>query len=373
MEPGSGSEGGSLEQISFALLLIRALDKRWSGTLYIDPPALGMHRIQVDRGLVSRILVPDGYARLGEILIEAGVVMPAELETALEAGGVLGEALRRAQLIDGKTLQRALVLQLLKRLVRLFGAPTTARWRYRAGDEESFQNLPEGIRVDTLRVLWAGVSEHGEMGAWLSSTLRRIGESPFRVRRDVNLRRFGFSSDARTIVRFVRDQQCTFRELVERTGLDERLAQLVVYVLAITRHLDFAPAGTSSTLAGNVEHLTTTGTNRALRSTDGEPEVAAAPPPPPARKRQASRPERVEVASPTPPDEDGLPTGAPPSPANQEDQNLSNTGRQLARIQLRRVARRDAPPGEASSSRGAGADLSVGIDQVEQEEERAAL
>jgi tetratricopeptide (TPR) repeat protein len=242
-------EAGSFEQISFALLLIRVLDKRWSGTLIIEPPGASEHVVQLDRGLVSRVIVPDGYARLGDIVVEAGVIMEPELELALTRGSLLGQALAAARLIDAKTLQRALVLQLLKRLVRLFELPPETRWSY-SHDTSAFAALPEGVRIDTLRVLWAGRNAHGETGNWIATTLRRIGESPFQVRGDVNLRRFGFTGDARNVVRIVRDEQCTLRDLTERAVAPEHIAQLIVYVLAITRHLDFAPAGTTAALSG---------------------------------------------------------------------------------------------------------------------------
>jgi tetratricopeptide (TPR) repeat protein len=276
----TAEEAGSLEQISFALLLIRALDKRWSGTLTLDTPDGLEQLIQLDRGLVSRVLVPDGYARLGDIVVEAGVVMESELELALASEGLLGQALAGARLIDAKTLQRALVLQLLKRLVRNFELPVETRWTY-SPEAAAFDGLPEGVRIDTLRVLWAGLSAHGETGSWIAATLRRIGESPFQVRSDVNLRRFGFTGDARNLVRIIRDEHCTVRDIVDQAVAPESITHLIVYLLAITRHLDFAPAGTSQTLSGiQIDDESSTDSVSASSdqpSSDSHPQLAGAP------------------------------------------------------------------------------------------------
>ncbi len=243
------NESGSFEQISFALLLIRALDKRWTGTLALKPKGEDEHLIQLDRGLVCRVLVPNNYARLGEIVVEAGVVMANELETALQQDGLLGQALADAKLIDAKTLQRALVLQILKRLTRYFELEPDATWRFEP-QVDAFADMPAGVRIDTLRVLWAGLSQHDEMGGWQDHTLKRIGESPFMVRADVNLRRFGFTGDARRLVRVVRDERCNLKELRGRELVPEGVLKTIIYLLAITRHLDFSPAGSSTTLAG---------------------------------------------------------------------------------------------------------------------------
>jgi len=243
------NESGSFEQISFALLLIRALDKRWTGTLVLRSPDDDEHVLQLDRGLVCRVLVPDGYARLGEIVVEAGVVMANELEEALAKGGLLGQALSEARLVDDKTLQRALVLQILKRLVRFFEVASEVRWRFES-KVDVFAGMPAGVRIDTLRVLWAGLSQHSEMGGWQQHTLKRIGESPFMVRGDVNLRRFGFTGDARRLVRVVRDERCNLKELAQRELVPDGILKTIIYLLAITRHLDFSPAGSSTTLAG---------------------------------------------------------------------------------------------------------------------------
>lgn len=240
MQLASVDERGTLEQISFALLLIRALDRRWTGTLVVGAEGEAQHVIEMDRGLVCRVLVPDEHARLGELMVDAGVLKEGELEKALARPEMrIGRAFVEAGLIDDKTLERALVLQLLRRLERLFGLSTATPWAF--GPElTAFEGMPPAVRIDTLRALWAGLSAHGEMGPWLDASLERIGKVGFTVRRDVNLRRFGFTGDARKLVRVIRDERVSLEELVARNIAPEEVCRQIVYLLAVTRYLDFS-------------------------------------------------------------------------------------------------------------------------------------
>ena len=235
-------EHGSFADMSFAMVLIRALDKRWSGALTIEPPDGNTHRIQLDRGLVCRVLVADGYARLGDVVVRAGVITNEELDDVLEGAGPLGDAMIRAHLIDNKTLKRALLLQLLKRMTRIFGQPVATSWHYSPFDNP-FEGMPETVRIDTLRALWAGISVHGESGSRLAKALQRIGASPLRLRDGVNIRRFGFTGDAAQLVELISRRSTTLRALLRKEITPSDVCQRIIYVLAITRHLDFTPVG----------------------------------------------------------------------------------------------------------------------------------
>lgn len=304
------AEKGTFEQISLALLMIRALDRRWTGTLIIQAASGEREILEFQRGLVCRALVPDQHARLGQLLAEAKVVTTDELESALERGGLLGAALQAESLIDEKTLQRALVLQLLRRTARIFARPPETRWSF-TPELTLFEGMPEGVRIDTLRVLWAGLSAHGEMKNWLALTLKRIGESPFQVRPEVNLRRYGFTGDAQRVARLVHDERVTLAQLIGKEVAPEDVVKQIVYLLAITRYLDFSPVGTDSAPP--------------ISSGSGEASVGDE-----SSIADDSTMDEVSVTESSPsPDEQ------PATPANP---------RRVARIKLRRVAVRPAAP-----------------------------
>jgi hypothetical protein len=303
-------EKGTFEQISLALLMIRALDRRWTGTLIVEPASGERELLEFQRGLVCRVIVPDQYARLGQLLVDAKVVTTDELEAALKKDGLLGAALTEQSLIDEKTLQRALVLQLIKRTSRIFGLPRETKWTFSAG-LELFEGMPDGVRIDSLRILWAGLSAHGEMGNWLDLTLNRIGESPFQVRQEVNLRRYGFTGDARRVVRLVRDERLTMAQIIAKGGAPEDVVKHIVYLLAITRYLDFAPMG-------GVDSAPPISSNTGVSAVADEPSISD------------------ESTA----DESSASEGPPSSGEQPEVKNP----RRVARIKLRRVAVRPAAP-----------------------------
>ncbi len=232
---------GTFEQIPLSHLLIRALDNRWNGSLVLRPSDT-VQAIQIDRGMVSRVLVPDGFALIGTLLVEAGVIMEAERDVALDRQGLLGEALVAQGLLDTTTLQRVLVLQLLRRLERLFALPLETTWVY-SEDQSVFDGMPSSVRVDTLRVLWAGLQAHGEVEAMLQATLARIGDSTFRIVPNVRLSRFGFTGDALAAANFLRGERLTLMDFVAEEMAPPEVCQQIVYLLAITRYLEFGPVG----------------------------------------------------------------------------------------------------------------------------------
>lgn len=322
--PERGEERGTFEQISLSLLLIRALDQRWTGMLVLTAPERERTVLEFQRGLICRALVDDNHARLGEVLVGAGVLTESELETALGEEGVLGATLMASGLIDEKTLQRALVLQLLKRMVRTFSLPAAASWTF-STDQTAFAGMPDGLRIDTLRVLWAGLSAHGEMGQWMAATVKRIGESPFQIRHDVNLRRFGFTGDARRVVRAVRDERTNVPDLLTRQLAPEDVVRQIVYLLAITRYLDFAPVGGDS--------LPPSGT-----SSSDEPSLT----------------DEVSISDDTTTDEQSGAVSEPPT-SSDEVPTATPQPRRVARIKLRRVAVRPAAPDPPGSGEPRGA------------------
>lgn len=309
-ENRESDEGGTFEQVSLALLMIRALDRRWTGTLKLQLAGGDVETLEFQRGLVCRALVPDAYARLGELLLAAKVVTAEELDEALSRGGLLGAALNEQKVIDDTTLQRALVLQLLRRTSRMFGRPPDTRWSFTTS-LVAFDGMPEGVRIDTLRLLWAGLSVHGEMGNWLALTLKRIGESPFQVRQDVNLRRFGFTADARQVVRKVRDERLTLPRLLELGIAPEDVVRQIIYLLAITRYLDFSP----------------------VEQVDSAPPISSS-------SGAASIGDEPSISDETTVDE----TSAAESPISSDGQAAPAPPRRVARIKLRRVAVRPAAP-----------------------------
>ncbi len=227
--------GGAFSETPFSHVLVRLFDARATGGLTITPPGEEAQLVALDRGLPTRVVVADGYGRLGELLAERGVVMGAEVSLALDAPGLVGEGLVRPAAITAETLERGLVLQLFVRLERIFSLPPATEWAF-ATDASSFDHLPAGVRVDVPRVLWRGISRHGEREEVMEAVFDRLGYGPLALRPEGRIERFGFDAAATALVERIAVEGPPLPLLLAATE-DERTRR-IVYVLALSRFLE---------------------------------------------------------------------------------------------------------------------------------------
>jgi len=239
MRPEVATEG-LFARVPFEQLLIKCLDHQYTGRLYVEPELGPATELEMAEGVVIRAAPADDYARLGEVLADAGVITKEE-RRALGGQQSVGVAAVAAGLIDETTHQQALALQLLKRQVRIFGFPQDTAFRVLVGPAELFDELPgEPARLDPLRVLWAGLSKYGHLSSQYAPTLERIGEFPFRIRQGAQISRFGFADDALLIAELLQRRILSLPELSATGTAPEPVCRRIVYVLAITRYLDFS-------------------------------------------------------------------------------------------------------------------------------------
>lgn len=227
---------GTLAETSLVQLLVQALDRRSTGALVVSA-GVGDTVIELVGGVPSRVLVADGYARLGELLVERGFVSQEACESALARKDLLlGAALVEAGATDEATVKRALLLQVLKRAVRLFALPPNATWQFCAGDPR-FAALPPGERVDSLRILAAGLSEHGAEASRIDLVLALLDDVPLVLREDVSLDRFGFQGEFLAAVTLILAEQPSFEALVASKVASVEVCRRLVYLLATARFL----------------------------------------------------------------------------------------------------------------------------------------
>jgi len=232
---------GSLGQTPLGELLVQALDRRWTGALEFGGPWAG-NVVEFVSGQPARVLVPDDLSRLGEILVERGLVRSEDVTEALARPDfLLGEALIEAEKIEPDTLDRALMLQVLMRMVRLFGKPDEggegeASWRF-IPDDDRFATLAPPSRVDPLRVLSGAVTVHGVDEGRAALVLALLDDAPLALREGVRIERFAFKGEAQAVAAHITAHRPTFDALVASGVAPEAFCRAVVYLLATTRFL----------------------------------------------------------------------------------------------------------------------------------------
>lgn len=264
---------GDLARTPFAHLLVYAVDRRLTGALFLsEPPVAGAspveHVVRLARGTPVKVRPGDGFALLGELLVEAGALSPKTLADALATKGLLGDVLLLAGCVDRHLLEAVCETQFQMRMTRLFALPAETTFRYCDGHLELLEYGGDPANVDALATLWAGLKTHGGPSAVVETTLIRLGDVPLQIHPQATVSRLGLTDDEERVIDHL--QACpegldalTARELLP----GERLRQLV-YALAITRQIDLGssavPVGaldsrrTSSTSVGRVQLKPTT-------------------------------------------------------------------------------------------------------------------
>ncbi len=224
-------------RVSFEQLLIRSLDRRLTGALVVTADTSLETVLELVDGVPSRVLVSDDYSRLGEILLERGLVTEEELTAALASSGVpVGEALVTAGAVDEAVIKRALVIQVVSRLVRLFGLPSSATWHFVPNDTR-FLSLPQGEPVDPLRALAVGLEAHGPESRRVDAVIALLDDAPLVLSSGAHIERFGLHGEALTVVTHILAAQPTYEALLASEIGSPQVCRRVVYLLAAARFL----------------------------------------------------------------------------------------------------------------------------------------
>ncbi len=251
---------GDLARTPFAHLLVYAVDRRLTGALFLREP-LGSagspveHVVRFARGAPVKVRPGDGFARLGEMLVEAGALSPATLVEALATKGLLGDVLLLAGCVDRDRLEATCESQFHKRMTRLFTLPVETTFRYCDGHVELLDYGGDPASPDPLAILWAGLKAHGGTPAMVEATLSRLGDLPLRIHPQATVAQLALSGDEARVIEQLRSCPEGLGALGARDLLSkERLRQLV-YALAITRQLD---VGSSAMPVGALDPTRTT-------------------------------------------------------------------------------------------------------------------
>jgi tetratricopeptide (TPR) repeat protein len=199
LDPASG--GISIPRLYFALLR-----QRFTGTLTLDQrdPA-GARTVWLRGGMPVFTDWVSAEDRLGELLVQAGLLDPAGLARALAAhasgNGLLGEILVGLELIDEATRREALRDQCVRKLVRGFADSALGLEAIVTAVEHDKGNGDELVQLNVLALLLSGVGAHytdARISAELGSALDGdLVATPALARYE---RQFGFEPDDTSIL-----------------------------------------------------------------------------------------------------------------------------------------------------------------------------
>lgn len=236
---------GMLSRSPLPTLLVNLAKRSLTGSLLFKPSAGGEHAITLRNGTPCKLAGQKLAGRLGEILVKQGKAdvptLQLALDRALREGVLLGELLVSQGLIDRPTLEAALRTQMALRLNQLGALPGDTVFEFYADiDIIQKRGASDETPVDFLSACTAAARGWQDLAA-IDETLARIGDLPIVLHPNAAPDRFGFSPPEKGILKTIQATRPSFARLLA-SGVDPVLARIVVYALAITRHLDFGVA-----------------------------------------------------------------------------------------------------------------------------------
>ena len=295
MAETSATAEGEFAKTPLAHLLVYALDRRLSGALFLKQPDGVEHVVRLVRGAPVKVRPGDRHALLGEMLVEAGAIDVATLESALATKGLLGDMLLVTGRVDGDVLETIAERQFVRRMVRLFSLPPATAYRYFDGHDELAEYGGDPASVDPLSLLWAGLRDHGELSTMMPGTLALLGDAPIRLHAAATVSRFGCNDQEAKLVEHLCARPASLVELDALGHVPPEVVRRFAYALMITRQIDLG-TGTTPLGAGSLGPAST----RVSPETDASrpPLLPGAPVAAVARMKIRSTVHRVGAAAP---------------------------------------------------------------------------
>ncbi len=234
---------GLLEKTPLVHLLVYLADRELTGSLVLSNRSGGEHHaIYFLDGQASKVRTGEPIAHLGRVLFELGILSEETLNASLAAfsrgNDLHGEHLVRAGVIDRANLMEGLKVQADRKMAFLFALPGDTKYRFYQ-DVNVLEDWggPEMIPLDTLPIIWSAVRARAD-DPIIDATLRRLGSTTLKLHLRSDVSRFGFSAHEMAAIETMRASPSSLAGLIESRVVPRRTAELIVYTLLITRHLD---------------------------------------------------------------------------------------------------------------------------------------
>ena len=232
---------GTFAKTPFPHLLVYALERGLSGTFELYVGAESVASILVIRGVPAKVRTTEGVHYLGDVMQELGMVSAEAVKASqarmAESPRLQGQILVELGAIDEARLDAGLRAQLERKIEHLFTLPAETVFSYFDGVDslQRFGGLPTPI--DPLPALWRGVRQ---LPAWehVDATLRRVGAAAVRVAANAQLDRFQFTRVEAGAVELLSQRPMRVTDLANAKVIGPSVAQLLVYLLVITKQVD---------------------------------------------------------------------------------------------------------------------------------------
>lgn len=342
---------GELKDTPFGGLLYSILTRQLTGSLVIAETPERRHCVSFRDGYPIKARLVDPIDLLGEILVEAGSLLPDQMAEVLEyseqLGLLCGESALMLGYVETDALNQALIVQTARRVARLFAIIEGTYGFYQEDFLASFGSN-DNPTVDPLAIIAAGVRSSYDLGR-LIFLLQGLQNQPLGTAAPPDaIKRFRFSEPESAIASALQTKQ-TLVELLARSGQPQTTVYGVVHCLHMTSLLDLGD-NASSMPPPPAAPARTSPQPPPSATPDVQPTATPRSPSPPPQARVSSppstvAPSRVSIPrSETPPTPSSPPSGEPKSDRRIEAEELLAKGNKASYFELLGITR------EASST-----------------------
>ncbi len=173
-----------------------------------------------------------------------GVIDAKMLDESLRAMSTTGQrklhglVLLEKNALDTSQLDQGLRVQLLRKVAQLARMPPAAVFEFYTDWDGLTTFGAEPTPIDALSVVWAAIREAPPLDH-VKAALERLMQGPrLRITKQAQLDRFGFTSEERRWIDLLRMKPLRLDAFFSSAEINERIARLIVYCLAITKQVE---------------------------------------------------------------------------------------------------------------------------------------
>jgi tetratricopeptide (TPR) repeat protein len=240
---------GTLAKTPFLHLLVYALEKKLTGTIELFAADKRSAAILFADGQPAKARTSESVLHLGRVLQELGHVTEeqltrslADLAKAKAARPVLhGELLISQGILDASQVRTGLREQLGRKLRHIAAMPADTRFAYYEGFDSLRSWGGDGEGIDPVPLLWGMLLEYAPWDH-VQAALARVAPSPLRLVRGGGIDRLRLTKEELVAVDLLRARPMRTSDLARVARLNDRTAQLLVYLLLVTKQVDVVSA-----------------------------------------------------------------------------------------------------------------------------------
>jgi tetratricopeptide (TPR) repeat protein len=238
---------GTLSATPLPNLLAYMLDRALTGTLVVEDPAGQKSAVSFEHGHPTKARTAESVILIGQLLVELGLldrsVAEQAAEQALARQTLYGVYLVATDTLPPARMEEALREQFRQRIRWMFSLPPASVYGFydRLNLLEHWGG-DQGTAVAVLPLVWQGIREHAAEER-VQAVLARLGQQPLRLHSEAHLGRFEFNPSEQALADVLRAKPRRLDSLLAVRLVEERIARRMIYLLAITRHLDLGTGG----------------------------------------------------------------------------------------------------------------------------------